>query len=230
MAGGIGESTKAEIGAELAYGGQLYQAGSFAVGWEIGFGWLPISISDTRTSSATITRTVHTYDASGWLNPVDAPYQGSYNGPGPLIRDTATAGSEASPPAATVNSRQELDLDLYTLRLGPMVHWELSDHFALDLSGGFAFGALNGEFNYSDRINVADGSTANNSGSNSSTEWVYGGYISAAAMYHVEEHGDLYIAMQYMPLGETTFSGAGRGASLDLSGAVYFSVGINWPF
>jgi len=36
--------------------------------------------------------------------------------------------------------------------------------------------------------------------------------------------------VQYMPMGNAAFSGAGRQSRLNLGGQLDFSIGINWPF
>ena len=91
-------------------------------------------------------------------------------------------------------------------------------------------GFLDGDLKFDETVESADGGKANNSGRSSGSELVFGGYVNASLMFHVEEHGDFYIGVQYMPLGSATVSGEGREARLDLSGGVYFSAGINWPF
>jgi hypothetical protein len=90
-------------------------------------------------------------------------------------------------------------------------------------------GYITGDLGFNEQL-VLSGSSPINRGSFSDSEIVYGGYIAGKLMIHAEDHGDFYIGAQYMPLGSTTFSGGGRQAKLDLSGGVYISAGINWPF
>jgi hypothetical protein len=62
---------------------------------------------------------------------------------------------------------------------------------------------------------------------------VFGGYVNAAVMYHVQDLGrnaDFYVSFQYMPMGDATFGSGGREGQLNLGGQVYISAGINWPF
>jgi hypothetical protein len=62
---------------------------------------------------------------------------------------------------------------------------------------------------------------------------VFGGNVNATLLYHTEDKArpvDLYISAQYMPLGSADFSQGGRDARLDLSGQIYISAGVNWPF
>ena len=88
---------------------------------------------------------------------------------------------------------------------------------------------MSGDLKYDEVITVGSVSSPNR-GQIGSTDLVYGGYVNATVMYHAVENGDVYLSVQYMPMGSTTISGAGREAQLDLGGQVYISAGVNWPF
>lgn len=232
--GGNGTETgDPQVGVEATYGGHLTRWGRALVGWELGFGFLPVKIEQRQNLSASVSRTIHSYDASGFTTPdtkfPDAPYQGTYTGPGALIYDTAQAEASTLLTGVPLTSERTLDATLYSFRLGPTLHWELSQRLAAAVSAGAALGVVSGELQFNEQLQLPDG-VANNGGAFSSTEIVYGGYLSAALMFHAEEHGDFYLGVQYMPLSDATFSGGGREAKLDLTGAVYISAGINWPF
>ena len=167
---------------------------------------------------------------AGIPNLPDAPYNG---GPGPgsaptigalptaLVDDTIAGGLTGT----------RLEASLYTLRFGPTLHWELPWHFAVQAGGGVAVGFVTGELQLDETLRFTDGSSArNNGGSFSDSKLVYGGYLGGTLMYHAEKNGDFYLSAQYMPLGSATFSGGGREAKLNMSGGLYISAGINWPF
>lgn len=228
--GNAAVTSDAEVGFELTYGGHLTRWDKALVGWEFGFGYLPINIEDNRAiTGVSATRIAHSFDASGIVVP-DAPYNGNYNGPGGLIGNIAQAEPGDSYNNRTLTGSRTLDVTLYSFRLGPTFHWELHPQVAVAFSGGPALGLLSGELRFNEAVSFPDGSTAVNIGSHSSTEITYGGYLSAAVMYHAEKNGDFYIGLQYMPMRSATFEGASRSARLDLTGALYISAGINWPF
>jgi hypothetical protein len=77
---------------------------------------------------------------------------------------------------------------------------------------------------------LAGGTAVKNNGSISSTEVVYGGYINLMITYHAVPNGDFFASVQYMPLTSATYSGGGRSAKLNMSGALFVSGGVNWPF
>jgi hypothetical protein len=226
--GGAGASAAPQIGVDLAYGGHLYRMGSALVGWEFGFGWLPITIKDDSQLTATVSRSAHQFDTAGIVLPT-APYNGGSSGIGPTIHDTATASSGDIVLGVPVTGSRELDVTLYNFRLGPTVHWELHPKIAVAVSGGAAMGIIKGDLKFNETLSFAGGS-ANSSGKFSDTQMTYGGYLNAKLMYHAVENGDYYMAVQYMPLGSVNFSGGGREARLNMSGGLYISAGINWPF
>jgi hypothetical protein len=213
-------------GLEMAYGGNLWYWKHARVGWELGFGYLPVNISGSSSQSATVTQTTFTFNTAGIVVPT-APYQGGPSGLGPLI-STAFASS-TNTTTGNIAGSQSLDVTLYTLRLGPSFYWDLTDRLGMSLGAGPAVGLMSGDYKYDETVTVG-GVSARNTGRISGTSLVYGGYVSAAVMYHVQNDADIYIGAQYMPMGNATISGGGRQGRLDLGGQLYFSVGINWPF
>lgn len=221
----------AEVGFELAYGGKLKQWGKVSLGWEFGFGFLPIDIKDNRTiNGVSATLITHAYDITELLMRPDAPYTGDYNGPATYINGTAQSGTSSTVNNLSLTGTRELDVTLYSLRLGPTLEWELHPRIGVQVSAGAALGIISGDLNINEAVAFPGISTARNIASSSSTELTYGGYISAAVLLHTVQNGDLYLGAQYMPMSDATFQGAGRTAKLDMTGAFYFSIGINWPF
>lgn len=216
-------------GLELAFGGHLWRYRSAWIGWEAGLDWLAINIADENPQTATVTRTVHQFNTGGILLP-GAPYNGGSSGIGPTIRDLATVVSTNQTTSGSVSGSRELDVSLFAFRLGPTVHWELTRQFALAASAGPVVGLVSGKLKYDEQITVSGTPATSNVGNSSSTELVYGGYVNAILMYHAVDHGDIYVGAQYMPLSSSTFTAPGREAKLDLSGGLYFMVGVNWPF
>ena len=68
-------------GFDMAYGGNLFYLGRARIGWDLGFGLLPISITDKSPMSATSRQSTYTFNTGGITVP-DAPYQGGFNGAG----------------------------------------------------------------------------------------------------------------------------------------------------
>jgi len=218
-------------GFDMAYGGNLWYWKHARVGWELGFGLLPISITDNQSSPASVTQLAYTFDTGGIVVP-GAPYQGGFNRYGeptiPVPVPITPSGTN-NIPNGTVSGKQTLDVMLYTLRLGPTFYWDLSEHVSLSLGAGPAVGLVSGDYKYDETI-TAGGVSAHNSGRIGGTDFTYGGYVNATVLCHVTDNGDIYAGVQFMPMSDATISGGGREGRLNLGGQVYFTVGINWPF
>ncbi len=220
-------------GFELDYGGNLHQWQNFRLGWDMGFSLVPMSISDHSTqesSNTLITDVFSTADSQPFPKP---GFQGTFNGPGtelPLTPESSTTTTSSG----TVSGSRSLDAILYGFRLGPTLYWDFARNWTVSLSGGPAVGLVSAEYSYNEVITTASaGSSANSNGSFHGLDVVYGGYLNATLLYHTQDAArpvDLYLSAQYMPLGSADFNQGGRDASLDLSGQVYISAGVNWPF
>jgi hypothetical protein len=221
------DSGSAFPGFDMAYGGNLWDWGRARIGWDLGFGLLPISITDNSSMSARVNQTTYTFNTGGIVVP-GAPYYGGFNRQGEStiyynpISSTNTSSQE------TITGSRTLDVMLYTVRLGPSVYWDLNEDFGLSAGAGPAVGIVSGSLKYNEIIPT---SSVPNKGQIDATDVVYGGYVNASLMYHVPgENGDLYLGVQYMSLGKATISGGGREGRLNLGGQVYITAGINWPF
>jgi hypothetical protein len=213
----------------MAYGGNLFYLGRARIGWDLGFGLLPISITDKSSMSASVNQSIYTFNTGTIIVP-GAPYQGGPSGIGPTIKTNIISVSSGTNNTGTLNGSQTLEVMLYTVRLGPSVYWDLNEHFGLSASAGPAIGIVSGDYKF-DEIVSASGVSARNHGQIGATDLVYGGYVNTTFMYHVpNEKADIYVGAQFMSLGNANFSGGGREASLKLGGQVYISAGINWPF
>ena len=216
------------LGLDMAYGGNLTRWARGMVGWELGFGLLPIHIEDRQELRGTFTRTVHRFDTGGIVIPI-APYHGGSSGLGPAIGDVATA-LPGDMIAGTATGSRALDVVLYNFRLGPTLHWELHRRLAAAISAGGALGIVSGDYLFDEKLVLADGGGAVNKGKMGMTDLVYGGYAAAVLMFHTNEKADLYVAAQYMTLGDSTISGGGRQARLNLGEGLYLAAGFNWMF
>jgi hypothetical protein len=217
-------------GFDMAYGDNLWYWKHARVGWEFGFGLLPINITDNQSAPATVNQSTYTFSTGGIIVP-QAPYQGSPNGGPfePTIPTNYTSSAVLPPPNGIVSGSQSLDVMLYTFRLGPTFYWDLSDKVGMSLGAGPAVGFVSGDYKY-DEVISANNISAHNSGKIGGTDFVYGGYFNAMVMYHAVENGDIYAGIQFMPMSNATISGGGRQGRLNLGGQVHFSIGVNWPF
>ena len=221
------------LGADIAYGGTFGHWLGARTGWEVGLGFLPVYIEDSRPLSGTFVRSVHQFQNRGNIIMPSAtplnPYRGGPSVFGPVIDDTPIIMPDQVTPG-TLNGSRILDVTLLTLRLGPTFYWPLHRRWAVSVSGGGAVGLVTGDYKFNESAVFGAGSTAVNSGKFGKTEATYGGYVSAMTLFHLQRDADLFIGAHFMPMTEVKFKENGREAKLDMSGAVYFTAGINWPF
>ena len=221
------ESGSAFPGFDMAYGGNLWDWGRARIGLELGFGLLPISITDNSSMSAQVHQNVYTFN-TGTITVPSAPYSGPFNSAGNPTIFSNIASSNNIVTGENITGSRTLDVMLYTMRLGPSVYWDLNEHLGLSAGAGPAVGIVSGSLKYNDVIN---GTSVSNKGQIDATDLVYGGYANATLLYHVPgEKGDLYLGAQFMSLGNATISGGGREGRLNLGGQIYVTAGINWPF
>jgi hypothetical protein len=220
------DSGSAFPGFDMAYGGNLWDWGKARIGWDLGFGLLPISITDNSSMSARVNQTTYTFNTGGIVVP-GAPYQGGFNRQGESTIYYNPISSSTNTAQENITGSRTLDVMLYTVRLGPSVYWDLNQYFGLSAGAGPAVGIVSGSLKYNEIIPT---SSVPSKGQIDATDVVYGGYVNASLMYHLVQNGDLYVGVQYMSLGNATISGGGREGRLNLGGQVYISAGINWPF
>ena len=217
------------VGFQATYGGNLWYVGRFRLGWEFGFGWLPIDVTANQSSvPVTADQTTYLFNLGNITVPPPG-YHGTDSGFGPSITNTPTQGPSTNGATGTLSGSQTLDLNLFTFRLGPSVYWDFNRHVGMSLGAGPALGYAPGQLKFDQTIK-ASGVTSKSQGSVNVSDVVYGWYVNTMVTVHLVKNGDLFIGAEYMPLGTANFSGAGREASLNLKGQIYATAGINWPF
>lgn len=217
------------VGVDLGYGGMLWHKDYVRVGWEFGFGWLPIKITDRPDGASSSTGVEDVYGTGGMIPPA-ARYDGTLSGFGaPLLDRNPSSSTPYASGLGTITGTRALSLDLYTVRLGPTVFLDLSQYFGLSLGLGGVAGFASGRLEFDEVIDNGT-SISHSTGHVGATRFTYGAYANAILTYHVEKNGDLFLGVQYMPMTSATWSGLERRADLKLSGQVCLSIGINWPF
>jgi hypothetical protein len=227
-------------GFDLAYGGNIWYWKRLRIGYEFGFGLLPINMTATEnTLPGTASQTTYSFNTGLTAVPgpppsgPDSPYHGPFRAPPgslgvPTIGTQSNIVSRTDIPGASMTGTQTLDVILYTFRLGPTVYWDFNHYLGMSVGAGPAMGVVSGSLKYDETI--YSGTTAHSTGQINATDLVYGGYVNATVMYHVRNDADIFIGVQYMPMSNAGFSGGGREGRLDLSGQLDFSFGISWPF
>lgn len=217
-----------QAGLDVGYGAMFWDWRETRIGMEFGFGLLPITLSDFRTLTGSVRRTVHSYDTGGILLP-GAPYAGDTSGVGPLISDTATALPDEVA-TGTVTGARVIDAWLYNLRLGPQLYRELGGRFAASAGAGVALGIVVGDYRFNETVTVGSGSSATNLGAIGRTDFNLGAYANAMLLWHTNPDADFYVGVQWMTLGRTRFAEGNREGLLRMENGLQVITGIRWPF
>jgi hypothetical protein len=235
FSGAIGDSTKDDspyLGLELAYGDAFARWGEALIGWEVGYSFLPISISDSRNASGFTTVGTYRHHVPDGVIVPTAPYRGTATGIGTPVIERDLAGDpefEDVPGRASVS--RKLDVSLHMLRGGPTIHLELARRWAVQGGLGPTIGYVTGDYKFDERTTgTGSGTSSRAEGEIGGDEFVYGGYAQALLLFHFEEHGDIYAGLQFMGLTGADFEEGDRRARLNLGATLSFLVGVNWPF
>ncbi len=225
------------VGFDMEYGGYPWRWTRMRLGFNLGFGFLPLNFSQKVSMTGSVMSQADTYSTdlgSGAPPPFFPPggYHGSAGGEGWNIHSQVKSSSDpGTGDAATAVGTETLDVTLLTFRLGPSLFFDLTPKFGLAVGAGPAAGFIAGDYKFDETSTVtADNRTSRSHGQFGVSDFVFGGYVNATLTYHATLNGDFYLGAQYMPLGSANFSQGGREAKLDLSGAIFLSAGINWPF
>lgn len=218
------------LGLEAAFGTEITRWNGAVIGWEIGYGWLPMNIADRQSIRGSGERFLSRHFVPEDVLLPAPGHRGSDSGEQqPVIEFEAEEEFFTFPPGTLTGSRT-LELSLHTFRLGPTLHYEFDRRWAVQASAGGAVALVAGDYVFRETARFDDGTTISNEGKIDANDFVYGGYINGVVLFHVEEHGDIYAGVQFMTLSDTEVNESGRSARLNLGGAFSFLIGVNWPF
>jgi hypothetical protein len=225
-------------GLELSYSRELYRKKSWRAGLEGAFGYSLISIADSHNLKANVFRTNDSFALPG-IVPPQAPYNGTFTGPGPVISSTMTPANrsvDVLPGAATITGSRSIDSDLFTIRLGPYLEVPLDDKFSLIFGGGLALVWAQTDFSFRENVTISDptyGVTLNSgqrSGSVSQTDFLVGGYVSGSLAYAITREVSVFGGAQYQMAGHAVNTAKGKESVLDLGSSLLITFGIAYSF
>ena len=165
--------------------------------------------------------------------PVAPPtYVGPVNGPGApqLSTDAMNAGTMTQAGAATIIGNRKIEANLFGLRIGPYVEYDLFKRVSVDLGGGFAAGVIDSKFEYNDTVTVTGLGSSNSSGSDRSTGLLYGGYVRGQLNVNVYKSASVFAGAELNSLSDFKQSSGSAQAQLNLGTAVYVTVGLGLSF
>jgi hypothetical protein len=219
------------LGGEVILGVEFgrFKVGSKEWSWgaELGYSLTPFKVSNTSSVSGTMSYLAASHGLGGIVPPV-APYQGTFDGPGPLI-DLNPATSTAISSAATSAFDGTLKSDLHLMKIGVWIEAPLTETISAALSLGYSSVLADTTFDFREAIGIANpgvpalGLTDASIGA---TEWQGGFYAELRATWQFSKYVGAYVAGDYLHNSGFSFSGAGREVSLDFDSTFSASLGL----
>lgn len=226
----IRQDNGAQHGLELSYRYHLLAGPRWRVGLEGAFGLTHVSVADSAAVSSSAFKLTDAYDLGGIIPP-QAPYDGTYFGPGALIADTPTWRQERRLPAAALTTGQrQVDAWVYGLRLGPYVEVPVVPRLAFSLGGGLAVAVADTDFRYRHLTQMPGRDPALQTGQVSGSEARVGGFVAGGLRWSVARGLDLFAGAQYQRLGRVRQHIGPAQVELDLRNPVFFCVGAGFHF
>ena len=215
-----------QAGFNLAYGRRLGTVLGGQWGLQAAFDFTSISIHDNQSLFGTGTTISDAYSLGGVTAP-QAPYTGSFNGPGALLGDSP-ARTTAQEPVVITGSRT-LDAQVYALRAGPYYEFSLGKDWSGRVGGGLVLGLADTKYTYTYNDTV-NGQIVNHSGSSAGVSFNAGGYLEAKLLYQLTSEWNLFAGAQYEYLGTFSRTTGNEQAQLDLSSIVNVLLGVQVKF
>jgi hypothetical protein len=194
-------------------------------GIKFGVGYTPIDIRDNDPMTVSAVSITDKYALSG-VTPPNAPYSGSFGGPGPVLGSEPISRTTADTGAASVTGSHDISAALFDVRLGPTAHIPLGKGFSVEGAGGFALGIASSRFSFSE----STGGGVPVSASDSRTGLLPGAFGELGFGYRIGNSVSVFTGAQFEYLGDFNQSAAGRDAKLDLGSVLFYELGLQWHF
>jgi opacity protein-like surface antigen len=230
-------SNDPQNGVEITYDHEFFRKNKWRFGLESAFGYTRISISDSRTLTAFVNRITDTFTIPGGVIVPPPGYHGTFEGPGAVIGadpsgHTTTMTTQTGD---TIVGSRSLDANVFSIRVGPYVEYQLSERFSLLLGGGLYLVVGDSRFQFREQVTIVDPvtgfqSTETHSGSGSQTDFLVGGYVGMNVMYSLTKDVDLFVGAQLQSVGRDVTRSNGKEAILNMGKSVVVSIGASYSF
>ncbi len=214
-------------GFDLAFGHRLGAVLGGTWGLQAAFDFADISINDNHPRTGTGTLISDAFSLGGVIPP-QAPYSGSFNGPGPLLGDTPTEAM--TPYTVPITGQRTLDAQIYVLRAGPYCDFLFGKRWSGRLGGGLSIAVADTKYSFNETITIGSGRVVNNAGSSSGEEFQAGGYLEGKLLFALTHRTSLFAGAQYEYLGSFSRTAGNERAQLEMGSSVYVLFGVQFEF
>ncbi len=165
----------------------------------------------------------------GGVLPPEAPYTGSFVGPGPLMGDSPVR-STAAGAAALVAGTRDLDVHLTTLSFGSYLELPICQKFSVLLEGGVNAAIASGSYDFQSATTIAGLGSRDSSGSDSDTNILPGAYLGLSGIYQINPKWAIQASGRYQYLDDFTLGDNGSEAELSFGSTFILSLGALYSF
>lgn len=193
-------------GFEVSYSRQLHRHENVRFGIESAFGYTLVDANDSHVLRNHVDRISDAFVVPEGVDVIpQAPYHGTFLGPGPLMSSSPQRITTVVSRDAIITGERKIDSDVFTLRLGPYMEVPVYKKLSFILSGGLTLVVADTEFSYRETVFLSDtGQTSGpRSSSGSETDFLVGGYVAGTLSYELTSRFSLFSGVQFQAAGRS---------------------------
>jgi hypothetical protein len=225
--GAMNQDNNLGAGFDVAFGRNLGAVLGGKWGLQAAFDFTSVSIHNSHPFSGTGTTISDAYSLGGVTAP-QAPYAGSFDGPGALLGDSPTRTTTSE--TISITGSRTLEAQVYALRLGPYFEAPVWKRWSARVGGGLVLAVADLQYSFNETITYGSGQVINKSGSSSGADFQTGAYLEGKILFAINPRLSLYAGAQYEYLGTFSRKAGGEQAQLDMSSKIGVLFGAQWNF
>lgn len=233
--GRAGDNNETASGVELF---TYYDMGAVAIGglkergatWGFrgGLHYARVDVGNSEDTMTDLTKLTDRFTLDGVISPL-APYNGTFNGPGPLINDSPTRTITAGGQALVTGSR-DLDVHLATFNFGSYLEIPVTRKIDFMVEAGVSAAIASGSYHYQSETTVTGLGSQGSAGSDSETSVLPGVYVGLGGSYQLNESWSVQAAGRYQYMDEFELGDTTSEAVLSFDSAFILSLGAVYSF
>lgn len=216
-------------GAEIGYGlvlGNLGGDRSWHWGVKTHLGYHRLATSGRLRARHDVERTTDAFGLGGVVPP-QAPYSGSFSGPGPLLDSQAGRSFSTVSELALVDARLETDADLFTLGLGTFVEIPLG-RWQAEVSAGATVTWIDSRMQVDQTVAIPGIEAQRRRTSDSDSAWLPGVYVGLGLSFALTDALSLSATGRWQTMESFQHGTDGFGADYDFDHLFAGGLGLVW--
>lgn len=227
-----------EWGFDLTYGRVLgtFKVGRRKGGWGVegGFGSTDLELRGNDGRAGTVNRQAYQFTLNPGVLYPQAPYAGTFAGPGPLVGAAPAPLAPPVPLAATSSQYTQIDGLFYGLHVGPFVEIPLFSRLALTLAGGGAVTHAEADVTVQESFSLPGGTVGTaprmRTSSGSDDDWLVGAYGEVRLAVDLGNTVSAYLGGQYQILDDFQVLAGSKRVTIKLSESFAALAGLSFRF